>query len=211
MRTQRWAPLSGIVFVVLVFVGFVPVGGSTPDSSDSATKITNFYADNHSKEAAAAIIVLFGAIFLAIFVATLRDRFRAGGAETWATLALVGGTVTVAGFLFAVSVHFALADGGDHHFAPEAMVALNGLDSDSFFAFALPLGIMTLGAAVSTLQTNVMPRWLGWVGLVLAIAMFTPAGFFAFGLTGLWIIAVSIVLFRSAEAAPAPAAPAPAA
>jgi hypothetical protein len=70
---------------------------------------------------------------------------------------------------------------------------------------------MTLGAAAATLQTNVMPRWLGWVGLVLAIVTFTPAGFFAFGVIGLWIIAVSIVLSRSAQAAPAPAAPAPAA
>src|SRR5262249_21973692 len=83
MRSQRLAPLSGIVFVVLVVVGFIPVGGSTPDSSDSPQKITSFYVDHHNKEFVAVILVAIGTLFLAIFVASLRDRLRAGGSETW--------------------------------------------------------------------------------------------------------------------------------
>ena len=206
MRSQRLAPLSGIVFVVLVVVAFIPVGGSTPDSSDSPTKITNFYVDNHNKEFVAAALVAIGALFLAIFVASLWDRLRADGANAWANVVLIGGAVSVAGFLVAVTMHAALADGGNHHFSQDAMVALNGLDSNSFFLFALPLGIVMIGAAGAVLQIGVLPRWLGWVALVLGIASFTPVGFFSFGLIGIWIIVASILLSRSAEGpAPAPA------
>jgi hypothetical protein len=161
MRSQRLAPLSGIVFVVLVFLGFIVVGGNTPDVNDSPSEITSYWADHHDKQAVAALLVGLGAIFLALFVASLRDRLRGdGGAGGFSSnLILIGGTGAVVGFLAAVGFHIALADGGDHHFSADAMVALNALDNDSFFAFGIPLAIMMLGAAGATLRTGAaLPR-----------------------------------------------------
>jgi len=203
MRSPRFAPLSGIVFVVLLIVGFIPVGGNTPDLEDSASKITSFYADNQGKEIAAAIIVALAALFLAIFAVALRDHLRGRNTEGdfWPTLALVGGTVAVAGLLVAVGMHFALVDGGDKKIDPAAMVALNALDNDDFFAFSIPLGVMLLGAAGATLKGGAdLPNWMAWVAIVLLIAYFTPVGFAAFGLTGIWIIIASILMFRRAGA-----------
>lgn len=200
MRSQRLAPLSGIVFVVLVVLGFGPIGGNTPETKDSPAKITSFWADHHDKEFAAAIVVLFGVLFLAIFVASLRDRARGagGGRELWSNLILVGGSVAVAGFLAAVVFHTALADGGNRHISGDAMVALTALDSNSFFTFGIALAIMLLGAAGATIRTGTLPNWLGWAALVIGIASFTPLGFIAFGLTGIWIIIASILMSRSA-------------
>jgi len=208
MRSQRLAPLSGVLFVVLVAVGFIPVGGETPDANDSPSKIVSFWTDHHDKEVTAALLVGLGAIFLAIFTATLRDRIREDRADRdmWSNLILIGGTASTAGFLVAVGFHIALADGGDHHYSAQAMQALNALDNDSFFAFAIPIGVMMLGAAGATLKGGVLPRWLGWAALVLAIGQFTPVGFIFFGLSGIWIIVVGILL--SQRAAPAAAAPA---
>jgi hypothetical protein len=207
MKSQRLAPLSGIAFVALVAVGFIAVGGNTPDVNDSPTKITSYWADHHDKQVVAALLVALGAIFLAIFAASLRDRMRGPGGEggLWQNLILIGGGASVAGFLVAVGFHVALADGGDHHFSTDAMVALNALDNDSFFAFAIPLTIMLLGAAGATLKVGVLPRWLGWTALVIAIAGFTPAGFIAFGLAGIWIIIASILLSQRAVPASATA------
>lgn len=40
-------------------------------------------------------------------------------------------------------------------------------------------------------------RWLGWMALVLGIALFVPfADFFAMMATGIWIVVVSIALAR---------------
>jgi hypothetical protein len=182
------------------------VGGDTPDVNDDPGKITSFWADHHDKQYVAAALVALGAVFLAIFVASLRERTRSADGESdfWSNLVLIGGSVAVAGFLVAVGFHVALADGGDHHFSADAMVALNALDNDSFFAFGIPIGIMLLGSGAATIKAGPFPGWLGWVAVVLGIAAFTPVGFVSFGLSGIWIIIASILMSRSA----APASPA---
>jgi hypothetical protein len=205
MRSNRLAPWSGVLFVVLLVVAFIPLGGDTPELDDSASKITSFYADHQGSQIATGVVVMLATLFLAIFAVTLRDYLRRGNAEAdfWPTLALVGGVVAVAGLLVAVGVHFALIDGGDKHISPDAMVALNAIDNDNFFAFAFPLGIMLLGAAGAILKDGAaLPKWMAWVAIVLLVIFFTPAGFAAFGLTGIWIIVASILMSQRSGTAP---------
>jgi hypothetical protein len=86
------------------------------------------------------------------------------------------------------------------------MVALNAIDADDFFGFATPLGIMLLGAGGATLRAGAaLPKWMGWAAIVLFVVFFTPAGFAAFGLTGIWIIIASILMYQRSEASAAPA------
>jgi hypothetical protein len=203
MKNQRLAPLSGIAFVVLLLVGFIPVGGDTPDLDASGSSVVTYYANHQGSQIAAAILVALAALFLAIFTASLRERLRGSGgrSELWSTVVLIGGGAAVAGFLVAVGVHVALTDGGDKNLPADAMVALNALDNDDFFAFAIPIGIMLFGAAGAILGAGALPRWLGWVALVLGIFFFTPIGFVAGLLALIWIIVVSVLMYRS----PAPA------
>src|SRR5215212_6528361 len=213
MRSERLAPLSGIVFVVLLVLGFAVFGGDTPDIDDSGSKIVEYYNDHQGSQITAAILVTLSTLFLAVFIVSLWDYLRSTGAgrDFWSTIALVGGAVSVSGFLVAVGVHVALIDGGDKNISPDAMVALNAIDNDNFFAFALPLGIMMLGATGAILKAGAaLPRWLGWAALVLFIVQFTPAGFIAFALTGIWIIVASILMYQHAArpTATAPAVPA---
>jgi len=44
---------------------------------------------------------------------------------------------------------------------------------------------------------------MAWVAIVLGICFFTPVGFFGFGLTGIWIIIASVMMYRRASASPA--------
>jgi hypothetical protein len=207
MRTNRLALLSGIVFVVLIFVGIGFVGGDTPQSDDPALKIANYYHDHQGSQVAAIALVALSAVFLALFVVALKDYLSGPTGESgfWPTVALVGGTVTVAGLFVAIVIHASLVDGGHSKIGLPAMQALNTLDNLSFFAFATPLTIMMFGAAGSVLKAGApLPKWLGWAALVLAILFFAgPAGFFAFLLTGIWIIVAGIVMYRRSAAAPA--------
>ena len=210
MRSNRLAPLSGIAFVVLLILGFAVFGGDTPDIDDSGSKIVDYYSDHQGAQITTGILVGLSTIFLAVFVASLRDYLRStgDGEDFWPTLVLVGGIVSVAGFLVGVGIHFALIDGGDKNISPDAMVALNAIDNDDFFAFALPLGIMMLGATGAILKAGgALPRWLGWAALVLFIVQFTPAGFAAFGLTGIWIIVASILMYQRLGTATGAATP----
>ena len=181
MRSQRLAPLSGIVFVVLVFLAFVVVEGDTPGIDDPGSKITSFYHDDQGKHIAAIILVGLASLFLAIFVASLREYLRSPGAgDFWTTVALVGGTVAVAGFLVAVGIHLALVDGGHKNISRRD----GGVERNrerQLLRVLVPLGIMLLGAAGATLKAGAaLPRWLGWAALVLFVLFFTPVGFAAF-------------------------------
>jgi lysophospholipase L1-like esterase len=68
---------------------------------------------------------------------------------------------------------------------------------DSHIVATAGLGVMMLGATGTLLARGL--RRLAWPALVLGIALFIPvADFFAFLLTGIWIIVVSITLSRGA-------------
>jgi hypothetical protein len=207
MKSPRFAPLTGIVFVVLLILAFVVIEGETPDIDDSAQKITSFYHDDQGKHIAAVVLVALSTIFLTVFAVSLREFLRLPGeSDFWPTVALVGGAVAVAGFLVAAGIHLALIDGGDKNISPDAMVALNAIDADDFFGFATPLGIMLLGAGGATLRAGAaLPKWMGWAAIVLFVVFFTPVGFAAFGLTGIWIIIASILMYQRSEVPAAPA------
>jgi hypothetical protein len=206
MKSPRFAPLTGIVFVVLLVIGFGVLGGDTPDSDEGAPTIISYYNDHQGREIASGIVVVLAVVFLALFVVALRDYLRGDGGGVggfWSNVVLVGGVASVAGFFGAVGVHAALIDGADQHIAPAAMVALNSLDNWDFFAFVTPLAIMMLGATGAILKGGAaLPKWLGWAALVLFIGYFAgPFGFFAFMLTGIWIIITGIVMYQHSSVA----------
>jgi hypothetical protein len=211
MKSPRFAPLSGLLFVVLLVIGFIPLGGDTPGVDDSPAKIISFYNDHQTKEIFAVVFVALAALFLALFAVAIRNYLReAGGGDFWPTVSFVGAVVGVAGFLVAAGTHFALIDGANlshgRTLGPDAMAALNAIDNDNFFAFSLPLSIMLLGAAGAVFTGGGLPKWMAWVAVVLFVISFTPAGFIGFGLAGIWIIIASVMMYRRSSPTPAAAA-----
>jgi hypothetical protein len=197
-------PLTGALFVVLVLVAFIALGGNTPDGDASARKVVSFYSDNENKEIIAAVVLALSAVPLLYFTAILRNLLRDAlpARSVIPAFALGGGAVAAAGFTTAATIHFALAD-YTKDIQPAAAQALNALDGDFFLPFTTGLAVLVLAISVASIRTRVFPRWLGWVGVVLFVVYFTPAGFIAFGLTGIWIIVTSILLYLRGTGAPA--------
>jgi MFS family permease len=210
-KPRPLALLSGVVFVVLVVLAFAVFGGDTPEVKASGAKVASYYSDHNDREQAAVFVLIIATLFAGIFVASLWAAFRwASASPTWSAVALIGGIVAIGGFLVAGGIHLALAEAADKHYSPDTLRVLNALDSDSYPAFGLGMALLMLGSGGALVTSAVFPTWLGWVGIVVGILGFTPAGFFAFLLSGVWVIVLSIVCFRrlSQGDEPGPAPPA---
>jgi len=203
---ERLAPLTGLVFVAIVVVVFA-TGGSTPGDHDTAQQVQAFYGQHHDKHMTLAFIMAISIPFLLFFISILRYELRrAGGSGQLANAAFAGGVLAAAGFGILAFVHLALADAGGSDKTIGTTQALNVLDNNDFLPMAAGMGVLVLAAGLSTIRHGGLPKWLGWAGVVIGAASFTPAGFFAFLLSGIWVVIVSILLTLGRHsAAPAPA------
>ena len=199
MSSRRLGPICGVVFFVLIVASLI-WNGDSPMGDDSSAKIVSYWRDHHDRQLWSIAPAMVSLVFLAGFVAALRDRIRA--AETkgslWSNAVLIGGAAAIAAILAAAWATVATAVAADNDRGAEVLLALNALNADSAFVFIPPFGIIALAVAGATLSLGALPRWLGWAALVLGVVMFVPppAGFIAFALMGLWIVAVSAVMQR---------------
>jgi hypothetical protein len=209
MDIRKLLPLSGIVFVVLVIVS-VLLGGSTPSSTSSGAEVASFYDSHGAREFVGAFLLTASGLFVVVFGATLGRCLSAtgvAGASVWPRVVLAGSILFAAAVGLVATISFALAD-APTKVSASALQALNLLENDTWVFFNGALGVFMLGAAGSWLTPARGFRWLGWVALVLGIALFIPfADFVALLASGLWIIVASVVLFRQQETERYPVAP----
>jgi hypothetical protein len=194
------------VFVAIAVITFA-IGGSTPGHHDSAAKVAAYYVKHNDKHMLLPFILALSIPFLMFFVSTLRYELRrAGGTGQLANAAFAGGVVAAVGFGILAFVHFALADAADSAKTLGTVQVLNVLDNSDFIPVAVGMGMLVLASGLSVVRHGGLPAWLGWAAVVIGVVAFTPAGFFAFLASGIWIAITSIVLTMARRsAAPAPA------
>jgi hypothetical protein len=225
---ERYAWAAGIIFVIAVLaesaVGLV-VG---INQNDSAAKIARELGDHRTALLAAASLSVVYAATFPIYLWKLYDlllRRNAEGSRALGSLLLVGGALFVA--LHAVSdvgiyglLGGKLASFGaqhDHSVSYTLYLMTYALDSvadifGSLFAFA---------AGVLFFRSGILPRWVAWVAILVAILLFLQA----FGLGGvtatfglvldgvgfvlllLFVLVSSVILLRRETAAQPAAEP----
>ena len=196
-RWERLAPLTGIVFVAIVFAVFA-IGGSTPEEHDSASTVQSYYALHHDKHSLLAILMAFATPFLLFFASSLRyDLRRAGGTGQLINAAFAGAVLAASGFAIVATIHLALANAGESLTTLGTTQTLNVLDNNDFLPAAAGVAVLVLAAGASAVRHGGLPKWLGWVGIVIGIVVFTPAGFFGFLAAGVWILIASVLLTRA--------------
>jgi len=196
---ERFAPLAGVVFFVLVFVAFAVLGNGSPEPDAATDTVASFYRANAVKQALSAYALILAVPFLVIFVSALRTRLAEIEApKTWRHLAFAGGLIAATGFLASAATVVALTDAARNHFPPLVMQGMNTLSADSFPIFVAGLGIMSLGSAGGVLGGAGLPRWLGWLALAIGIACFIPyVSILGFIASAIWTVIASVALFRA--------------
>jgi hypothetical protein len=202
---NRLAPLTGVVAAGALFSSFW-FGGSSPDTDASPAKVAAYFTAHHQGQKAAALVLVYGALFALFFGAALRSRLRSAGSDGPAALAFGGIVLFAVGVTTFAGLTFALAD-VPSKIDPTALQALNVLNNDMFFAFLAGMAAFMLGNGLAIVRSRVLPRWLGWAAIMIGVVAATPAGWFAFfGFLG-WTPIVSVLLVvREREPAGATAA-----
>ena len=201
-RAERLAPLSAFLFTGFAVVSFI-LTGETPSTDDSARTVVNFYSDNKDQVFIGSVLATLAGLSLVWFAASLRAhiRRREGEPGRVAMLPFAAAILIAVGITIFAGIEASAADSVDD-IPASSMQTLNALDNDMFFTLAGGSLLMFASLAVAILRYGVFPRWLGWVSVVLAIASLTPAGFFAFLLSGIYYPLLGWLLYREASAAP---------
>jgi len=191
---RRLAPLTGIVFAALLVVTFSTP--STPDVHDTGQQVIQHYNDHKSAHLIGDITGGVAVVFFLFFISALRSFFKdKEGADGLSMAAFAGGIlIAVGGGLF-TSLDVALID-ARHDISPQAVQALNVLSNDIFFPFEIGLIVFALCTGLAIIASGALPKWLGWVMVVIGVVAFTPVGFFGFFVVLLWSVIVAILIYR---------------
>ena len=196
----RWLVLGGVVYVILGVLGTV-VAGDTPDFVDDPAKIAAFYKGESDSVLASQSLYLLAGFFLLWFVAGLRSGLeRADGAGSpLAAVALIGGAAGTALMIggAAIGAVGGLRADEQGSIDPQTAAALYDI-GNVMFGLAAPMAwaAAVLATAMVALRSSALPSWLGWVSILMGIALLIPPiNFFSIIVMGLWIIAVAILLY----------------
>jgi hypothetical protein len=207
-RWERFAPLTGVVFFVLIAITLA-LSNDTPDTDSSTADTVSYWSAHDSRLIASAIIGTFAVIFFIWFGGSLRSALlRAEGGEgRLSTLAFAG--ILVIGITGGIgsSLTFVVAD-TVNDVPAEATQALSVLSEDFFLPFLAGIALFMFATGLCVLRHGGLPRWLAWAAIVIGVVSVTPVGFIGFVLSFIWVPVTSIVLYlRGAGTAPLGAAP----
>ena len=206
MNRNLIAPLTGIAFIIFAIASIFVGGGEPPNvKDDTAQEIAKHYADNKDEIMLSSILAGIAMTALIFFAGYLRKVLSAaaGGASMFPGIVLAGASIMAVGLAIDTTISFALADAADD-VDPVAVQSLQMLWDNDFVPIALGTVVFLLSAGLAIVETGALPRWLGWVAVVLAIVGLTPVGWAAFLIGAVWIVVVSVLLTMRARPAPPP-------
>jgi magnesium-transporting ATPase (P-type) len=200
-RWERWSALAGVLFVALFAVALALSG----NTGDTPSEVQQWYADdgNQTKQIVAWFLYVGSALAFLSFLGTLRDMLvRAeGGPGTLSALVFGPGLVFAALYVAGVSLFAApasLADDTDFKLDSNTAQLFNNAGYFLLVGGVMVASILVLSTSTAALRTGILPAWLGWAGLIVAVAMI-----FAFFLLPIlvfvaWVLVVSLVMLVAA-------------
>jgi hypothetical protein len=212
--------VAGIVFAVLVIVGFVFVVPKPPDIDSSAAAFASYYTDHQDAIRAGLTIIGIGLFFFIWFLGTLRGALAAaeGGTGNLSSIAfgagLIGAAVLMVGLTAGEAAAFRPGD-----VDPGVTRGLSDIFVVSAAPAAAALTAFFAAIAMAGFRYRALPGWAAWISAIAAVCQLpafgagvTQTGAFAGdGVLGLFVpifaflvglVSISIALMRS----PAPAA-----
>lgn len=210
-KWDRNSLLAGAAAPVFWFLGiFVSENGNELDYGAAPEAILERFESSYTQLLLGGSLFLFGTLLFVWFL----GAWRAHAAQ------IEGGNMRLTGTSFGTGIAFAVllastwvpqlaaslyVMDNKSKLAPEAAQAMMFAGDGAFVAAEFMLAGFLFAVALLTLRGVGLPRWLGWVTLVMVIVLLIPpigwaAMIFAFPF---WLLATSILLYRGSTPAPA--------
>jgi hypothetical protein len=206
-RWERFAPLSGIVAVVLWVIGTIVAESTDISEKDTGLEVLAVFRDDTNTIIAGGLIFAFGVVFFIWFLGSLRARLwhAEGGLGRLTAIAYGSGMLAALCLLFQVAP-FVQGAFDEEDLGPGAAQSLQVISEAFFGGTEITLIPMFLAVGLLTLRTRVFPVWLGWVSLVIALVLvIIPIGWAGVVfLFPLWTIVTSVMLFIKPLPPPGP-------
>jgi hypothetical protein len=199
-RLERFGLLAGAAAALFWVVSlFVLEGAGNPSGPSGGEEIVDFYRDDRNAILAASTLHVLGGFLFLWFVAALASVLDAGGSPVWLRrAALVGGTAGGALLLAMTGGHSTGATTDTELLTPDTAIVFWRVAHGFFVGAEIALAVFLGALSILALRRLVLPRWLGWFGIIVTVLLLIPPiGWAALlFLLPLWLIAASVILWR---------------
>jgi hypothetical protein len=213
-RLHQFGLAAGAVGALLwVIAVFVLEGAGNPAGPANGGEVAQFYRDDRAAILIAATLHGLGGFLFLWFVAALRGLLDDIASPRWLTTAMViGGTAGGALMLALTAGQSTGATTDKHLVTPDAAIVFWRLAHGFFAAAEVALAVFLGALSILALRGLLLPRWMGWVGIVVTIMLLIPPiGWLALlFLLPLWLLVSSVILLRRGAGSPVVPPPAPA-
>lgn len=198
LTTPRAAAIAGILFSVLLLTSLIFLRVSVPANPQDAG---SWLSGNWKTVSLALNLLPFAGIAFLWFIGVVRDRLGSSEDRLFATVFLGSGLLFLA-MLFSSS---AVAGGIINMYGSSP----NSLISSGIYTFGRTLtyelmtvytmkmaGVFMLSTCTLSLRTGIFPRWMAYLGLVLALLLLLTVSLFYWApmVFPLWVLLISVYI-----------------
>jgi hypothetical protein len=187
--------------VILVVPSFLSPP-DTPVATSGPQDVIDYFTDRQDSILTLnGLLLIFAALFFLWFLGVLHNVLQGAEGEGYgfSSVSLVGGLLFVALVLAgaAIEIIYPATLARFENFRQDAQVGFLSLALSGWlyrFAF-VGMSVLIAATSVVVLRTGVLPRWLGWAGLLVAlVALLRFLGPLSAWLSLLWVVAVSVLM-----------------
>ena len=197
---DRLSALGGVLFVFFFIVGML-LPGSPPTVDDSAEDVVAFFADNRGPILTGTLLVGLGVLAMLWFVSSLVEAMRRVDEGRLANVAQMVFVLTFAVGTVSALAKAALAYSVVGLIQPDEVRALFHLTLVLDTMGSLVFAAFALAIAGAAMRTTFLPRWWGFVSLVMGLIAILGAtawsrdGFWSPTGGIVWITNIAFVLY----------------